>query len=396
MGLSILSLIRLSCSSLLANPVRSFLSGIGVFMGVAAVSATLQVKNISTAVIKQQLDERDAPQIGIDSPRNPITEQWAELSLEDIIILKKQLKGLKSISGSSWINWSAQAVFQNQKAHPYLQAMTVDFLNTSGRKLIAGRPFNSSDFENYQPVVIIDQFLADKLFKSLNPLGKTIYIDFRPYVVVGIVVTKPLWSGQEPKGFVYVPMAIHSAVTGQKEINSLLLRPSKIENLDSMSEQAKKILEKRFPGYEIEPWKTSEDILERQKTLDSVSKALLVVGAISLIVGGVGIANITIASVIERTPEIGLRRAVGATQLDIMLQFILEAAILSLIGGTIAIITVHGATVVVAKQFKLPYKFEQKTAALALSSAILVGVGAGFFPALRASQLDPVKALRGD
>jgi putative ABC transport system permease protein len=87
---------------------------------------------------------------------------------------------------------------------------------------------------------------------------------------------------------------------------------------------------------------------------------------------------------------------VGATQLDIMLQFILEAAILSLIGGTIAIITVHGATVVVAKQFSLPYQFNNKTAALALSSAILVGVGAGFFPALRASQLDPVKALRGE
>ena len=127
-----------------------------------------------------------------------------------------------------------------------------------------------------------------------------------------------------------------------------------------------------------------------------MSKALLVVGAIALIVGGVGIANITIASVIERTPEIGLRRAVGATQLDILLQFILEAAILSLIGGTIAIITVHGATVVVAKQFKLPYKFENRTAILALSSAILVGVGAGFFPALRASQLDPVKALKGE
>ncbi|WRH68303.1 MAG: ABC transporter permease [Planktothrix sp. GU0601_MAG3] len=303
MGLSILSLIRLSCSSLLANPVRSFLSGIGVFMGVAAVSATLQVKNISTAVIKQQLDERDAPQIGIDSPRNPITEQWAELSLEDIIILKKQLKGLKSISGSSGLYWSVQAVFQNQKADPSLQAMTVDFLNTSGRKLIAGRPFNSSDFETYQPVVIIDQFLADKLFGSTDPLGKTIYINFRPYVVVGIVVTKPLWSGQEPKGFVYVPMAIHSAVTGRKEIESLLLRPSKIENLDSMSEQAKKILEKRFSGYEIYPWNTSEDILEQQKTLDSVSKALLVVGTISLIIGGVGIANITIASVIETYPR---------------------------------------------------------------------------------------------
>ncbi len=395
MGLSILSLIRLSCSSLVGNPVRSFLSGIGVFMGVVAVSATLQVKNISTAVIKQQLAERDAPQVGIYSPWNPITKQLAELSLEDIIILQKQLKGLQSISGISSM-YSTEVIFQNQQANPETIATTINFLNTSGRKLIAGRAFNPSDFENYQPVVIIDQFLADKLFEKSNPLGKTIYLNLRPYVVVGIVVTKPLWSGQEPKGLVYLPMAIYSAVTGQKSIESLSLRPHKIEDLDTLEKQAKKILEQRFPGYEVWSGNTVEQILQQQKTLDSVSKALLVVGAISLIVGGVGIANITIASVIERTPEIGLRRAVGATQLDIMLQFILEAAILSLIGGTIAIITVHGATVIVAKQFKLPYQFNNKTAALALSSAILVGVGAGFFPALRASQLDPVKALRGD
>ncbi|MEA5562991.1 ABC transporter permease [Planktothrix agardhii] len=394
MGLSILSLIRLSCSSLLGNPVRSFLSGIGVFMGVAAVSATLQVENISTAVIKQQLAERDAPQVGIYSPWNPITKQLAELSLEDIIILQKQLKGLQSISGISSM-YPTEIIFQNQQANPETIATTINFLNTSGRKLMAGRAFNPSDFENYQPVVIIDQFLADKLFEKSNPLGKTIYLNLRPYVVVGIVVSK--YAGEEkPQGLVYLPMAIYSAVTGQQSIESLSLRPHKIEDLDTLEKQAKKILEQRFPGYEVWSGNTVEQILQQQKTLDSVSKALLVVGAISLIVGGVGIANITIASVIERTPEIGLRRAVGATQLDIMLQFILEAAILSLIGGTIAIITVHGATVVVAKQFSLPYQFNNKTAALALSSAILVGVGAGFFPALRASQLDPVKALRGD
>ena len=394
MGLSILSLIRLSCSSLLGNPVRSFLSGIGVFMGVAAVSATLQVENISRAVIKQQLDERDAPQIEIYGGWNSIIKDRAKVSLEDLKVLQKQLKGLKSISAGNSMG-SRSVSFQNEQANPYSLATTIDFLNTLGRKLIAGRPFNSTDFETYQPVVIIDQFLADKLFKSIDPVGKTIYIDFRPYVVVGVVVTKSFW-GEEPQGIVFIPIAIYSAITGQKEIDSLLLRPSKIENLDPMGKQAKKILEKRFSGYKFSFWKTSEDILERQKTLDSVSKALLVVGAISLIVGGVGIANITIASVIERTPEIGLRRAVGATQLDIMLQFILEAAILSFIGGTIAIITVHGATILVAKQFKLPYQFNNKTAALALSSAILVGVGAGFFPALRASQLDPVKALRGE
>lgn len=96
----------------------------------------------------------------------------------------------------------------------------------------------------------------------------------------------------------------------------------------------------------------------------------------------------------ERTPEIGLRLAIGATQSDIMLQFILEAVLLSLIGGTMAIGSVHGLAVLIAQRFDLPYQFESRIAALSLSSAIFVGVGASFFPALQASQLDPVKALR--
>ncbi|MGL5065399.1 MAG: ABC transporter permease, partial [Microcoleus sp.] len=139
-----------------------------------------------------------------------------------------------------------------------------------------------------------------------------------------------------------------------------------------------------------------EEILAQQQTLEMVSRSLLAVGMISLLVGGVGIANITIASVAERTREIGLRRAIGATQREVMLQFILEAVLLSLFGGISAIVTVHVLTVFVADTFKLPYKFDSGTATLALGSALLVGVGAGFLPARKASQLDPVKALRSD
>ncbi|WRH68305.1 MAG: ABC transporter permease [Planktothrix sp. GU0601_MAG3] len=394
MSLSSLSLIKLSCSSLLGSPVRSLLSGIGVFMGVAAVSATLQVGNISKAVIEQQLAEEEAPQIYIFSRGNQITGQSTPLSLDDITILKQQLKGLKSISGFNWM-LNPEIIFRDNQANPNVRAATIDFLNTSGTKLLAGRSFTSSDFESYKPVIIIDQFLVDKLFESIDPLGKNVYLNLRPYTVIGIIKHK-YDEGREPYGVIYVPMAIYSAITGGETIRIMSLRPYEIENLDILEKQAIKILEQRFTGHKFGAYNNIQEILEQKKTLDSVSKALLVVGAIALIVGGIGIANITIASVIERTPEIGLRRAVGATQLDIMLQFILEAAILSLIGGTIAIVTVHGATVIVAKQFKLPYKFENRTAILALSSAILVGVGAGFFPALRASQLDPVKALKGE
>ncbi|MGB3495683.1 MAG: FtsX-like permease family protein, partial [Elainellaceae cyanobacterium] len=143
-------------------------------------------------------------------------------------------------------------------------------------------------------------------------------------------------------------------------------------------------------------WNNVEDILEQQATLRLASRALTAVGAISLLVGGVGIANIMVASVAERTSEIGLRRAIGATQQEIMVQFILEAVLLSMIGGVGAIATVHALASTVAQQFELPYEFEAEIAAIAISSAVVVGIGSSFFPALQASQLDPVLALRSE
>jgi putative ABC transport system permease protein len=153
-------------------------------------------------------------------------------------------------------------------------------------------------------------------------------------------------------------------------------------------------LKKRLSETDIDSYNNISDIQEQQTTLHMVSNSLLVLAGISLLVGGVGIANITIASVTERTKEIGLRRAIGATSFEIVVQFILEAVFLSLLGGAAAIITVHGLTVVVADNFDFPYQFEPATAVFSLGSALLVGVGAGFFPALQASKIDPVKALR--
>ncbi|WP_199197323.1 FtsX-like permease family protein [Chroococcidiopsis sp. CCALA 051] len=153
-------------------------------------------------------------------------------------------------------------------------------------------------------------------------------------------------------------------------------------------------LEQRYPGFSFWAWNNVDDLIQQQQTLELATRGLMVVGAIALLVGGVGIANITIASVTERTSEIGIRRAVGATQREIALQFVLEAALLSLASGTVALVVVHVVALNVADAFDLPYEFEGRIAALALGSALVVGVGAGFPPALRASQLDPVQALR--
>ncbi|MEY3866926.1 MAG: hypothetical protein RLZZ338_817 [Cyanobacteriota bacterium] len=393
MSLSLFDLLNITCNSLMGNPLRSTLTTVGVFMGVAAVNATLQVSNISSAVISEQLAKRDAPQVLLYPHWDSVSGESAQLRMEDLEFLQGRLSGLQAISTVNWAG-EPQTVFQTQQANPnpIMMAVSQDFLLTSGRRLLAGRFFTPADFENFRPVVVIDQFLADKLFQKADPIGERIYVDRRPYVVVGVLPTKT--SEEKPTGLLLIPISVYASLTGYRNIYNIRMRPYNMKYLDILKKQAEELLQQRFPGKKFGTYTNVEDIVEQQKTLEMVSQALLAVGIIALLVGGVGIANISIASVMERTKEIGLRRAIGARQQDILLQFILEAVLLSLLGGISAIGAVHGLTVVVAETFKLPYKFEVTTAALSLGSAILVGVGAGFLPALRASQIDPVKALQ--
>lgn len=392
MSLSPFDLLDLTCRSLGGNPLRSALTTLGVFMGVAAVSATLQVGSISRAVIAQQLAERGGPQASIYPLWEP-GRQFTQLSLEDMEFLQQRLVSLQAISAFNWAG-STPTVFQDRESMPSMSPVSQDFLLTSGKSLVAGRFFTPADFASYRPVVVIDQFLADKLFKGQQPVGQRIYAKQRPYIVVGVVSTTKLPEDAPPEGQLLIPMSVYNALIGSRYIGSIQMRPYKLEDLEDLSNQAKLLLQQRFPGQNFFVWNNVEDLVQQQKTLELASRGLAVVGVISLLVGGVGIANIMIASVTERTSEIGLKRALGATQREIMLQFILEAALLSLLGGTAALGVVHGLTVVVTDTFELPYQFEGNIAALALGAALLVGVGAGFPPALRASRLDPVKALR--
>ena len=357
-------------------------------MGVAAVSATLQVGNISRAVIAKQLAERTAPRVGI--------YMWGDrgLKLEDMEFLRHRLKGVQAISAANGFDINNKVIFQAEKAESSGRAVSQDYLLTSGRLLRAGRFFSPSDFADYRPVVVIDEMLATQLFKGgKKPIDQRIYVNRRPYIVIGVMESKQD-SSEKPTNLILMSMSLYKVITGSQRIGGIYVRPYNLKDITGMEKQAEKVLKQRFPKAKVRTFNNVKEILEQQKTLELTSRGLLAVGVISLLVGGVGIANITIAAVIERTPEIGLRRAIGATQRDILLQFILEAVILSLAGGIAAIVTVHGLTVVVADVFKLPYKFDSNTAALALGAALAVGVGAGFFPALRASQLDPVKALR--
>lgn len=394
MGLSAFNLLELTCRSLHSNPLRSFLTALSIFMGVAAVSATLQVGNISRAVIAQQLAKRDSPQVMLELTRERGSTQSTEMSLDDMEFLRRNLLGWQSISAVYWVG-SSQTEFQAEEANPLMLAVSEEFLLASGRTMVAGRFFTTADFASYRSIAVIDQLLVDKLFKGQQPVGQLLNVEGRPYVVVGVVQTK-LEGDAPPEGQLVVPISVYNALTASHSIHIIRIRPNEIKDLESLGSQAEQLLAQRYPGRSFWVWNNVEDILQQQKVLELSSQALTVVAAVSMLVGGVGIANITIASVKERTTEIGLRRALGATQGDILLQFILEAALLSLLGGTAALGAIHGLTVTIANTLNLPYQFESKVIALALSSALLVGVGASLSPALQASRMEPDKALRSE
>ncbi|MCC5661747.1 ABC transporter permease [Nostoc sp. XA010] len=393
MALSSFDLLNITFHSLGRNPLRSALTTLGVFMGVAAVSATLQVGNISRAAIAQQLAKRGAPQVSV-YPNWDSGGQTTQLKLEDMEFLRQRMVGLQAISSFNWAG-STPTVFRDKEFTPPMSPVSQDFLLTSGKSLVSGRFFTSEDFANYRPVIVIDQLLAEQLFQNQEPVGHLIYAGQRPYIIIGVVATS-LNENAPPAGQLYVPMSIYNALTGSRDIGSIQMRPYSLEDVEELSHQAEELLLQRFPGYKFKFWNNVSDIIQQQKTLEMASQGLTAVGVIALLVGGVGIANIMIASVTERTSEIGLRRAVGATQREIMQQFILEAMLLSLIGGTAGLGVVHGLTVVVTDTFSLPYEFDSRIAVLALGSALAVGVGASLLPAVRASQIDPVKALRSE
>lgn len=395
MAISFPDLLKLTWRSLQSDWVRSGLTGLGVFMGVAAVSATLNVAEITNAQIEQKLADRDKPHI------TPYLEpesgfEWSEITDDDQAALKRTIPEIRSISNISQV-WVIRTVQFEGKETPDVQTAGVsqNYIDTTGRRMMQGRFFNALDFNQYRPVAIVDRKLANTVFKGRSPINQAIYAYGNRLTVVGVVETKS--PGEEfgrSSGVLWLPQPLAQSYASFSS-NTLQISPHQLEELPTLEKKVKQVLEKRHPHATVSSYGNAEDLVKERELQQTSSRALTFVGLIALGIGGVGIANITIAAVLERTKEIGLRRAIGATQAEIMMQFILEAVLLSVLGGMAAIATVHGLTkLITTTVIQVPYKFSAQTAALSMGAAIGVGVGASFFPALRATKINVVAALR--
>jgi putative ABC transport system permease protein len=395
MTIAFSDLLKLTWRSLQSDWVRSSLTGLGVFMGVAAVSATLNIADITHAQIERKLAERDQPYLVPWIDMKPGFER-SEITDADQIALQRSIPQIRSISSVSRV-WQINTVqFEGIEAKEVETfGVSQNYRDTTGRRMLQGRFFNPVDFEQYRPVAIVDRKLAATLFQQNSPVNRPIYAYGNRLIVIGVVETKS--EGEEfgrSSGALWLPKPLAESMA-DFTWNTLQVSPHRLEDIPVLETQLKQVLEKRHPNASVFSWGNAADLVKERELQQTSSRALAVVGLIALGIGGVGIANITIAAVLERTKEIGLRRAIGATRFEIMLQFILESVILSVLGGATAIAVVHGLThLTTTTLFPAPYTFSSRNAAWSMGAAIAVGVGSSFFPALRATQINVVTALR--
>ncbi|MFQ4139783.1 ABC transporter permease [Nodosilinea sp. PGN35] len=400
MPLSPLDLSLTTLRDLTGNWVRSGLTALGIFMGVAAVNATLNIDTIAHRVLQAQLAARDNPSVTavVSGGRG---RPAVEFDAAQMAELEQSVPGVASLSRVAYL-WRVSEVRGAGTVTSNFQAMSISatYQRTTGRQVLEGRFFDAEDFDAFRPVAIIDTVLAQQLFETASPLGEGIFIDSTRFTVVGLIETKNIEGNEdgEPSGTLWVPEPYGNILTGSSRTwRHLEVGLRDLNDYDTVPDQVVAQLEQMFPGYDVYTWGNVQDLYEEDQRQQASLRVLKAVGLLSLVIGGVGIANITIAAIMERTREIGLRRAIGATDLEIMAQFIAEAALLSLIGGTAAVATVHGLTkVATTTVFEAPYEFNWRDAALSMGAAFGVGVGASFLPALRVTQIDVVQALRGE
>jgi putative ABC transport system permease protein len=365
-------------------------------MGVAAVSATLNIQSITNAQIKQKLAERDrpfvVPYLYSDSFETP------QLGATDRLALKQAVPVIRSISSIGEVYAIRSVQFESREVNDIqVQGVSPNYLETTGRKIVQGRFFAPIDFAEFRPVAILDEKLAATLFQGRDPIRQTIFAAGNRFTVIGVTQTKSLGMDFQTQGTLWLTEEFATALQGGFRSSNLQISPYKLEDMKELRQKVEQVLQQRHPQMTVYLNDNASDLLAEKEMQKIAAGALAVVGLIALGIGGVGIANITIAAVMERTKEIGIRRAIGATRVEVMLQFILEAVLLSVVGGVSAIATVHGLTYVITTvALPAPYQFSVQNTVLAMGAAVLVGVGSSFFPALGATKIEIVKALRSE
>jgi putative ABC transport system permease protein len=404
--MNIINLVRIALKALQRNKLRAFLTMLGIIIGVAAVIAMVAIGQGSKKSIQDQLSSMGSNMITIRPNSNVAAGVRLDatsvqtLTIADVKAIENKAQYISGVSPA--VSTKGQAINGSLNWSTTMQGVSAAYLDIRNWPLKDGVVFSSSDVTSAAKVCLLGQTVINNIFApGESPLGATIRFNKIPFKVIGILATKGENAfGQDQDDIIIAPYTtVQERITASVYLQNIYAS-AKNENLtDSATNEVSQIMRAshRLKSTDIDDFavRTQAELIN---TFSSTSQLLTVlltaIAGISLIVGGIGIMNIMYVSVTERTREIGLRMSIGARGIDILLQFLIEAILISITGGLIGIALGITASKLVSVFLSWPTLVSEYSIGLSFFVCVLTGVFFGYYPAQKASQLDPIEALR--
>ncbi len=400
----ILNAFILALRAIRRNPMRSFLTSLGIIIGVASVIIMVTLGQGATQKVREQISSLGTnllllrPGIGFRG-HGGAREAEIPFKMEDVEAIKREVPGLEAVAPMSAV--TAQVIYGNKNRPSSVTGTTNDFLAARDWDLEKGREFTEGEIRAGAAVCIIGTTIVSDLFGGDDPIGKIIRVKKVPFEVIGVLKSKGESSfGGDQDDVILVPMrTFQRRLSGNTDVGRIFISVSEGYEINKAKKDIEILVGERRrtqdrEGYEFEVRdlrEISSALSESTKTLTSLLGA---VAAVSLLVGGIGIMNIMLVSVTERTKEIGTRMAIGATERDVLLQFLIEAIVLASFGGIVGIVLACLGSYWLSKTMMVPFVMSPGIILLALGFSCGIGIAFGFFPARKAARMNPIEALR--
>lgn len=401
---------RIAWEAILKNKIRSVLTMLGIIIGVAAVIIMVAISAGTEATIQEQITSLGSNLLFVQSSFGRIGpggggQGSGGLVYEDATAIEEQIDGVAAV-----------VVEQNTSQTVKSESAQLDSVSIVGSspglpsvrdlEIAQGRYFNAQDVQRKQKVAVLGYTLAQELFGDANPVGQYVTVSTTKLAIIGVMAEKGSVGGTDFDSRLYTPITVvfqkftpsqFARIIGDR-VFQITVEVEQGANADDVITQINLLLVKRhdltLDTADFSVTTQSDIISTRESTTEAFRNLLAWVAGVSLIVGGIGIMNIMLVSVTERTREIGLRQSIGATPSDIRLQFLIEALLLSIIGGLIGVFTGIGGSYLFGTFSDMRTVVSVSSIVLAFSSAAIVGAFFGFYPANQAAELDPIEALR--
>ena len=411
--------IRLAFQGIWGHKLRSVLTMLGIIIGIAAIITIVSTIKGTNEQIKENLigAGNNVVTVQLNQSGYPYDMSWSPVPSGVRTITERTRQQIEDLSGAQKVslytsrNYSEQVYYLNSQFNGEVYGIDAHYLSVYGYQIKNGRGFTPSDYENFRKVALVNTTTVNTLFGGENPVGKAIELQGDVFTVVGVVALSDDFTptintindyylyADTSSGSIYLPDAVWPTAFQFDEPQNVAIKVANTDVMTTVGQKAAEILtEKQIVNKESDFDYRSQDMLEQaqqlQKMSESTNAQLIWIASISLLVGGIGVMNIMLVSVTERTSEIGLKKALGARKRRIRMQFLTEAAVLTSLGGIIGVVSGIGLAQLISNMMQVPVAIDVTAILVSVVFSTLIGVVFGLLPAVKAANMNPIEALR--